>query len=187
VDLADALGLGDRELVSLVGAGGKKTAMARLVEEGADGGLDVAYTTTAHVPPPGYPLVLAAPGSLRDTLRHGGDVADGTARADESVVAFARERVPEPERVDEKLRGFAPGVVDDVFGWDRFDWVLVKADGARMRDFKAPAANEPQIPDTADTVVPVASPSCWRTSTSTPTRTTPTGTTGSRSPGARRR
>ena len=35
--------------------------------------------------------------------------------------------------------------------------MLVKADGARMREFKAPAENEPQIPDTADTVIPVAS------------------------------
>ncbi len=35
--------------------------------------------------------------------------------------------------------------------------VLVKADGARTREFKAPDEREPQIPDSADVVLPVAS------------------------------
>jgi probable selenium-dependent hydroxylase accessory protein YqeC len=35
--------------------------------------------------------------------------------------------------------------------------VLVKADGARMREFKAPNETEPRLPTRADTVVPVAS------------------------------
>jgi probable selenium-dependent hydroxylase accessory protein YqeC len=35
--------------------------------------------------------------------------------------------------------------------------ILIKADGARRRWFKAPADDEPQIPATADVVVPVAS------------------------------
>ena len=37
------------------------------------------------------------------------------------------------------------------------DAVLVKADGARNREFKAPGEDEPQVPRTADTVIPVVS------------------------------
>jgi probable selenium-dependent hydroxylase accessory protein YqeC len=38
-----------------------------------------------------------------------------------------------------------------------FDWLLVKADGARKREFKAPGDGEPVVPRTASHVVPVAS------------------------------
>jgi probable selenium-dependent hydroxylase accessory protein YqeC len=37
------------------------------------------------------------------------------------------------------------------------DRQAVKADGARAREFKAPGENEPRIPRTADTVIPVVS------------------------------
>lgn len=155
MDLAGALGLDDRELVAFVGAGGKKTAMARLVEEAADRGRTVGYTATAHVPPPDYPLVLASPGALLANLTAPVDADTGSD--DPKAVAFARERVANPDRVDQKLRGFPPAVLDEVFGGDRFDWVLVKADGARMRELKAPGADEPPIPSRSTVVVPVVS------------------------------
>jgi probable selenium-dependent hydroxylase accessory protein YqeC len=155
MDLAGTLGLDDHELVSFVGAGGKKTAMARLVEEGADRGRAVGYTTTAHVPPPEYPLVLAEPDSVLDALAQ--PVAAEDATGNTGGIAFARERVEDPDRVDVKLRGFPPAVVDEVFDAARFDWLVVKADGARMRDLKAPGADEPPVPSRSSVVVPVAS------------------------------
>jgi probable selenium-dependent hydroxylase accessory protein YqeC len=145
--LANAFSLSTPELVAFVGAGGKKTAMKQLVSEASDRGLCVGYTTTTHTPPPGYPLVLADPEHLRGKLE----------RTDASPVAFARERVPNPDRADEKVRGFAPAVVNGVFQSGRFDWLCVKADGARRRGFKAPGADEPAIPDASTTVVPIAS------------------------------
>jgi probable selenium-dependent hydroxylase accessory protein YqeC len=167
MDLVEALGLGATELVAFVGAGGKKTAMAQLVESGATRGRRVGYTTTTHTPPPtGLPLVLASPDELSDALVPG--TPHGRATDTESTamdrpdppaepVAFASERVPEPDRADEKLRGFEPSVVDDVFGSGRFDWLLVKADGARRREIKAPGEDEPQVPAAATVVVAVAS------------------------------
>lgn len=145
--LADALDLAGAELVSFVGAGGKKTAMARLAREGDGRGLAVGYTTTAHVPPPPFPLVLSPPDRLGAAL----------SRREESPLAFARERVDDPERVDEKVRGFDPDDVDRTFESGRFDWLLVKADGARMREFKAPGEGEPPVPGASTVVVPVAS------------------------------
>lgn len=145
--LAAALGLGDDELVSFVGAGGKKTAMGQLIAEASDRGLDAGYTTSTHMPPPpDLPLVLAPPDHVRDRL----DEA-------ESPVAFARDRVTDPKRVDEKVRGYSPPVVDSLFEERCFDWLLVKADGARMREFKAPGPDEPPIPRASTCVVPVAS------------------------------
>ncbi|MFB6222139.1 MAG: selenium cofactor biosynthesis protein YqeC [Haloarcula sp.] len=145
--LADVLGLGSRELVSFVGAGGKKTAMKRLTATGTSRGLDVGYTTTtAMPPPPEMPLIVTASSDFRYTLSR-----------DDPPIAFAREWVKNPERVDRKVRGFDPTFLKSVFYSGLFDWVLVKADGARMREFKAPNEAEPVVPAATTHVVPVVS------------------------------
>ncbi|UHQ96190.1 selenium cofactor biosynthesis protein YqeC [Natrinema halophilum] len=146
MNLAETLGLGDDELVSFVGAGGKKTAMTRLVAEASERGLEAGYTTTTHMPPPDLPLVLADPDRIESS------VDDATA-----PIALARTRVSNPSRVDEKVRGYQPATLNSLFDDAPFDWLLVKADGARMREFKAPGPNEPPIPQTSTVVVPVAS------------------------------
>jgi probable selenium-dependent hydroxylase accessory protein YqeC len=147
MDLAGTLGLEGGELVAFVGAGGKKTAMARLVEQAGTHGLRVGYTTTTHTPPPeDVPLVLAGAADLPEALAEAG-----------SPVAFAAERVPDPERAAEKVRGFDADTLDRVFASDEFDWLLVKADGARRREFKAPGPGEPVVPAATTHLVPVAS------------------------------
>lgn len=147
MDVAEALGFGASEFVAFVGAGGKKTTMAHLVETGEQRDLSVGYTTTTHTPPPdSIPLVLSGPGGLAARL------------ADRSMpVAFARERVSGPERAAEKVRGFDAKVLCDLFESSRLDWLLVKADGARRREFKAPGPDEPVVPSAATHVVAVAS------------------------------
>ena len=145
--LADALGLGSSAAVAFVGAGGKKTAMGRLTVEGTGEGYDVGYTTTtAMPPPPDLPLALTGPDRWRADLE-----------AHEPPVAVARESVADPARVDRKVRGFEASVVERMFDAGLFDWLLVKADGARKREFNAPGEREPVVPDTATHVVPVAS------------------------------
>ncbi|MDZ7700633.1 MAG: selenium cofactor biosynthesis protein YqeC [Halobacteriales archaeon] len=145
MDLAGALGLDDRALVAFVGAGGKKTAMARLVVEATERGLAAGYTTTTHVPPPELPLALSEPETLEAALE-----------AHEPPVAFARSEVESPERAARKLRGFEPAVVDWLHRTRRFDWLLVKADGARRRPFKAPGPDEPALPEETTDLVAVA-------------------------------
>ncbi|NHN49097.1 putative selenium-dependent hydroxylase accessory protein YqeC [Halostella sp. JP-L12] len=145
--LSDALELGDRELVAFVGAGGKKTAMRRLASEGDERGRDVGYTTTTQMPPPpDLPLTVT------DLNAHPYALAER-----EPPVAFAREWVRDPERVDRKVRGFDPSTLKSAFDRGTFDWLLVKADGARMREFKAPGSGEPVVPEGTTRVVPVAS------------------------------
>lgn len=147
MDLTNALALTDQELVAFVGAGGKKTAMARLAEEARHRDLAIGYTTTTHTPPPAaLPLVLEPAETLSAAL------ADA-----EPSTAFAAETVENPQRAAEKVRGYDPETIDDLSATNRFDWLLVKADGARRREFKAPGPDEPVVPARATHVVVVAS------------------------------
>ncbi|WP_459191102.1 selenium cofactor biosynthesis protein YqeC [Halosimplex sp. J119] len=145
--LAAALGLGDRELVVFVGAGGKKTAMRRLTATGDDRGLDVGYTTTTAMPPP--PDI---PMTLQTRSGHPFVISDR-----DPPLAFADEWVNDPDRADRKVTGPDPSFVRAVYLGGVFDWVLVKGDGARRREFKAPGEGEPVIPAVATHVVPVVS------------------------------
>lgn len=147
MDLDAELGLGGRELVAFVGAGGKKTAMQRLLELGRTRGLQVGYTTTTHMPPPrDVPLTVTSRETVLDSLPRKRD-----------AVAFAEERVSDPDRAEAKVRGFDAAFVDAIYTRERFDWLLVKADGARRREFKAPGPNEPVVPSETTHLVPVAS------------------------------
>lgn len=147
MDLADALDLGDREHVAFVGAGGKKTAMTHLVSCAGERGFRAGYTTTTHMPPPAeVPLIVRPDDELQQALESASP-----------PVAFASDRVMEPDRADQKVRGHAPRTLDELFTAELFDWLLVKADGARRREFKAPGPEEPVIPATSTHVVPVAS------------------------------
>lgn len=147
MDLADLLGLGAREHVAVVGAGGKKTAMQHLTDRGRRRDLSIGYTTTTHMPPPpDIELLVAGRGEIVERLGHSA-----------GSVAFAEKRIADPDRAAEKVRGHEAEVVDDVFETGRFDWLLVKADGARRRDFKAPGRSEPVIPSTTSHVLAFAS------------------------------
>lgn len=154
MDLHEALGLGDTELVALVGAGGKKTAMATLAATGAQENRRVGYTTATHMPPPEFPLVVAPAMDVPATDDFESRMADETR---ESVVAFGARWVEEPDRAAEKLRGYPPAEIDGLFATGAFDWLLVKADGARRQEFKAPADHEPALPNRSTVVVIVAS------------------------------
>lgn len=147
MDLAGALDLGRRELVAAVGAGGKKTALGRLIEDADARGRSVCYTTTTHTPPLAeLPTVIAAPTAL-----------PLTADRSRSPVTLAAERVADPARAEVKVRGYPPEDVDSLFEAAAFEWLLVKADGARRREFKAPDPAEPQLPRRASVVLVIAS------------------------------
>lgn len=117
--------------------------MGQLLTEAGDG-IRVGYTTTTHTPlPDDLPVVVdKKPGRKLGTV--------------EPPVAFAADRVADPKRANAKLRGVTPDTVCDLFGRDLFDWLLVKADGARQREFKAPGTDEPVVPAASTHVVPVA-------------------------------
>lgn len=138
MDIVEALDA-ERGVVCAVGAGGKKSTLFAL----ADRVESAIVTATVRIP-------------IFDP-----HVADVAVTADpvaalKSTDARPLGVVPERERSDRYL-GYDPGVVDDLAAAAPDATVLVKSDGARTREFKAPGDHEPRIPSSATTVVPVVS------------------------------
>lgn len=137
MDLVSAL-YATEGIVCLVGAGGKKTTM---------------YTLAARV----ERAVVTATVRIPIFDDHVAQVA--VTDAPEAAIAASESWpigvVPEREGED-RYRGYPPEIVDRL-GDSAADAILVKADGARMRRFKAPGGHEPRIPARADTVIPVVS------------------------------
>jgi len=138
MNLIDALSA-DTDLVCVVGAGGKKTTLYALADR-----LDRAVVT-ATVRIPIFDDHVAEVRVTRDPV---GALRDATD--------WPLGLVPERER-DDRYLGYDRETVTAIRATPGHGPVLAKADGARNRLLKAPDEREPQIPATADTVVPVAS------------------------------
>lgn len=134
-----------RGLISVVGAGGKKSTLFRLIA--AHPGR-IGITSTVYTPPfrrrLGAEVVIAGPEELPQA------VAEATK--DHLRVAYALFS-DKPAR----FKGVPPQQVLAIHQSAGFEATFIKADGARLRWIKAPDQNEPQIPQPATTVVPVVS------------------------------
>lgn len=131
-DLATAVGLGDRELVSLVGGGGKTTLLFTLA--GQSGPRTIVTTTTK--------MGREQTGGL-PTLDDPTDEQIGTA-LDERRSVLVRRRVE-----GSKVVGVDSSTCDRWFDPTSglgASHVLVEADGSRQLPFKAPKEFEPVIP-----------------------------------------
>ncbi|MDQ2072605.1 selenium cofactor biosynthesis protein YqeC [Haloarcula sp. H-GB4] len=136
MDIVDALNA-RHGTICFVGAGGKKTTMATLAAR-----LEHAVVTaTVRIP--------IFDGWVEEVV-----VTEAPRTAIDAASAWPLGVVPAQERPD-RYRGYDPTTVADLV--DTEHPILVKADGARMREFKAPSDREPQLPSTASTVVPIAS------------------------------
>ena len=133
-DIASALGLGDHELVSLVGGGGKTTVLFALGTQ-LFGTVVLTTTTKMGRDRTGGHEPLLAPSD--ETLL--GGLADRR-------VALAWRAVS-----DHKALGVQPQVCDRWFGLA--DHVVVEADGSRRMPFKAPLDYEPVVPSQTTTLV----------------------------------
>ncbi|RQG86167.1 putative selenium-dependent hydroxylase accessory protein YqeC [Natrarchaeobius halalkaliphilus] len=142
MDVLEAL-CAESGLVAVVGAGGKKTTLYTLAERAAREGHRSVVTATVRIP-------------IFDSA------VERVAITEEPLETLERSErwpvgvVPEREREDRYL-GYDPSVIDELAAADTAGPILVKADGARTRDLKAPDEHEPQLPRTVETVVPIAS------------------------------
>jgi len=143
ISLVDALAI-QGGIVCFVGAGGKKSTLYRLAAVCPG---RVAVTATVHIPP--FPEALNAHrmvaeySTLLEAVRH--------TRMHRTVA------LAQPSIKPGRLRGLAPSEVPHIHEAGAFDVTLVKADGARSRLIKAPASDEPQLPEHASMVVPIVS------------------------------
>jgi probable selenium-dependent hydroxylase accessory protein YqeC len=132
-------------VVCIVGAGGKKTTLFRLVSRHPG---RLAITTTVHTPPYrarlGAHVVIAPEAELR-----------------EKVIAASREHrriaYGQPSEKAARVKGVTPACLSALHREAGFDVTLVKADGARLRWAKAPAEDEPCVPDSYQTLISVVS------------------------------
>jgi molybdenum cofactor cytidylyltransferase len=143
VSLLEALGLGPRGVVSVVGAGGKSTLVRRLVSEARAAGI---------------PTLLSATTRLGATAAEGLRVSvDGPAADDELRAALARDGAVAwagPPRGAGCWAGLHPERIDGVAR--RVALTIVEADGARGRLLKLPAEHEPLVPASTTLVLVVA-------------------------------
>lgn len=145
----DTLGIRRGDAVAIVGSGGKATLMYRLAGEAVDRGDAVITSSTTHLHPPtskqtgGFYVTAETPDwpqlipAELKTRRH-------------VTVLGAR---PRPD----KLKGLDAEELEKLKEVCAPDLLLMKADGARARLFKAPGDHEPVVPAGTTRGVVVAS------------------------------
>lgn len=138
--LSVLLGLNSRELVAIVGGGGKSTLLFRLGEELAAAGRRVILTTTTKMG--------------RDQT----DIAPTVCWSADTACAEDALDKPGPVMLltdgdDHKIIGPPPEMVDRLFATSDADFIIVEADGSHGRPLKAPASHEPVVPSATTTVV----------------------------------
>jgi molybdenum cofactor cytidylyltransferase len=137
MQLREALGLREGEMVSLIGAGGKTTTLLHLAKELRDTGKKVLVTTTTKIFKPSRPHVdrLFIVEDVDALLRE-------AAKLDPPLIIGAGSKLDH-----DKLIGLPAGWLDDTATSKHFAAVLVEADGAASRLFKVPSEIEPVVPD----------------------------------------
>jgi probable selenium-dependent hydroxylase accessory protein YqeC len=145
--LTEALGVQAKEVISLVGAGGKTTLMFRLAQELFLSGKNVVTTTTTKIlePTSGETNFLFIDPDARNIKNF------VQCRLDQyHHITVAQERLGSG-----KLKGISPNLVNELWASHGMDAIIVEADGAAGRPVKAPREEEPVIPSSTTLVVAI--------------------------------
>jgi molybdenum cofactor cytidylyltransferase len=135
------------EVVALVGAGGKTTAMYCLARELGDRGWRVLTTTTTMLYPPTC--------DETDALILDATKDRAVWRVQQALLEHRRATLARGLSADGvKLRGIPMNWVPCLA--EVADVLIVEADGARGRSLKAPAGHEPAVPEETTLLVSVA-------------------------------
>jgi probable selenium-dependent hydroxylase accessory protein YqeC len=138
--LSESVGLETRELVAIVGAGGKTTILRALGTELASAGHKVILTTTTKMAPEQMSESVIWSDEPTEVER---SLTPGTA-----LFVLAGE-------THNRVTGPPPESIDRLFSSTTVDHIIVEADGARTKSIKAPSDHEPPIPSTSTTVIVV--------------------------------
>jgi probable selenium-dependent hydroxylase accessory protein YqeC len=145
--LTEALGIKAREMISLVGAGGKTTLMFRLAKELFLSGKKLVTTTTTKILEP-------KPGETRSLF---------IDPDEEKIKDFVRRHLDQYHHItialerlgSGKLKGVSPDLVNELWSSHEIDAIIIEADGAAGRPVKAPRESEPVIPIRTTLVVAI--------------------------------
>ncbi len=143
--LIESLDLKTKEVISLVGAGGKTTLMFRLARELLLTGKKVVTTTTTKILEPSSEetpclFVNSDEEKLRQLALH--------HISQFGHITLARDRLDLG-----KLDGISPDLVGLLSKSSEIDMVIIEADGAAGRPVKAPREWEPVIPSVTTSVI----------------------------------
>jgi probable selenium-dependent hydroxylase accessory protein YqeC len=149
-NLKNSFGLGERELVSIVGAGGKTTLMYKLAEELYRDGSSVAAATTTRIfaPLEDEPVTLYC-GEMTDDLKD-------AIRGAQGKPPILGSRLLE----NNKVAGIKADQCNELFNSGALNYLIVEADGARRKPLKAPGESEPVVPLSTTIFVAVIGLSC---------------------------
>lgn len=129
------LGIGVHDFVSFSGAGGKTTLVFHLCDELMTQRMKTLVTTTTKM---FYPSEF--PGSV--VVRDDSEIIDrAVLKAQEEPLFAAASHIPR-----DKVKGFAPEVLDVLFARFPAMTILVETDGAAMKPYKFYHADEPVVP-----------------------------------------
>ncbi len=148
VSLSAALEL-DRNaplVISIVGGGGKTTAMFMLAREIKALGKKVLVTTTTNI---GVP----EPGQCDIFMLEGCTDPGQLAAIPAATITCLGGGLIEGEIC--KVKSVDPAFIDELYAQNLFDCILVEADGAKRKPIKAPADYEPVIPTSTTLVIGV--------------------------------
>ena len=144
-----ALSLGDKGVISLVGAGGKTSLMYSLAGELVSAGKRVLTTTSTKI---FMPTRQESPATI-------------VSGHPEEIVKKAEILLREHSHLTvgsrylqnhDKLNGLEPSVIEYILQADLFDFIIIEADGAAGRSLKACAGHEPVVPLFSDCIVSLA-------------------------------
>jgi probable selenium-dependent hydroxylase accessory protein YqeC len=139
----------NKDIISVVGAGGKTSLCQELSKELKAVSKNILLTTTTAIyrpDPPYYSIVDSDLNILIDKLR---------CQRNETMVAAL---CPMEQN---KLKGIPPEWVDKIQKQEIFDNIIVEADGARGKSLKFYGHHEPQIPLTTNKVIVVIGADCF--------------------------
>jgi probable selenium-dependent hydroxylase accessory protein YqeC len=147
IPLKEALGLRERDLISLVGAGGKTTLMFRLANELHQDGKTVITTTTTKILEPSAseaPHLFVHPDEER------------TKEFVDHYLQKHRHLTLAQEKLESgKLEGVSSGLILSLWTSSGSDYLIVEADGAAGRPIKAPREWEPVVPEGTTLVIAI--------------------------------
>ncbi|HWP49061.1 MAG TPA: selenium cofactor biosynthesis protein YqeC [Candidatus Limnocylindrales bacterium] len=138
MDLLSAFDISRGEVVSVVGSGGKTTLITELAHQLTRKGLKVLSTSTTHAQKP--------TSYQTEKWLIAEEETDLLAAIQKHFKSYHHITVLGQYIRKDKLKGLDPALVCKLNSYRLADVVLVHADGARKKSFKAPREDEPIIP-----------------------------------------
>lgn len=149
MDIKQAIAIGEKGVLSIVGAGGKTSFMYSLAHELASGGKKVLTTTTTKIFMPTH-----EESSVTIVEKSAERILEKVRPLIENInhLTLGTEHLPSSD----KLVGVPPGVLNIILEENLFDYIVIEADGAARRSLKACSIHEPVVPECTDCIVSLA-------------------------------